>query len=132
MKTRLLMSLSALFMAVLGLLASFLPQEILAYSQVSVQGPLVMLLQAAGALYLGFAILNWMARASLIGGIYGKPVALGNFLHFAAMCMVFLKALANGEATALTLAGALFYTLFALWFGLVVYTTPSEVGRTPH
>jgi len=31
---------------------------------------------------LGFSILNWMSKASLIGGIYNKPLLIGNLLHF--------------------------------------------------
>ena len=27
-------------------------------------------------------MLNWMAKGTLIGGIYNKPIAIGNFTHF--------------------------------------------------
>lgn len=128
MQTRLLMSISALFMAALGLLASFLSQEILGYYHANGQGLAVVLIQAIGALYLGFAILNWMARASLIGGIYSKPVALGNFLHFAVLAVVLLKLLAAGSALPEIMAGAAIYTALAVWFGLVVFTAPSQVA----
>ncbi|HEY8026739.1 MAG TPA: hypothetical protein VIF60_19525 [Burkholderiaceae bacterium] len=128
MQTKLLMSISALYMAALGLLASFLPQEILGYYHASAQGLAVVLIQAIGALYLGFAILNWMARASLIGGIYGKPVALGNFLHFAVLAVVLLKLLAAGSAVPEITAAAAIYAVFAVWFGLVVFTAPSQVA----
>ena len=47
--------------------------------------------QACGVLYLGFAILNWMAKDDLIGGIYSRPVAMGNFLHFFTIAMALVK-----------------------------------------
>jgi hypothetical protein len=78
MNAKMLMSVSALFMTILGLGASFLPQEILAHYGSPTEGPGVLIIQIAGALYMGFAILNWMARANLIGGIYSRPVAFGS------------------------------------------------------
>src|SRR5271165_1534786 len=90
------MSLSALFLAVLGIGTSFMPQEILAHYGTRATGPAVLAIQIAGALYLGFAILNWTARSILIGGIYARPVALGNFLHFAIVMLAGWKAIAGG------------------------------------
>jgi hypothetical protein len=34
------------------------------------------------ALYLGFTMLNWMVKGSLITGIYNQPIAVGNFMDF--------------------------------------------------
>jgi len=125
MQTKLLMSLSALFMAVLGLGASFGPLEILGHYGFSGGGPDVLIIQVAGALYLGFAILNWMARASLIGGIYGRPVAIGNFMHFAVAAVVLLKAVTAGFRSSEILVASATYSAFAVWFGFVVFTHPS-------
>jgi hypothetical protein len=122
MQTKLLMTLSALFMGVLGLAASFGPLEILGHYGFSGGGPDVLIIQVAGALYLGFAILNWTARANLIGGIYSRPVALGNFMHFAVVAVVLLKAVTAGFRE--ILVAAIIYSVFAVWFGLVVFTHP--------
>ena len=51
--------------------------------------------QLAGVLYLGFAALNWMARGNIIGGIYSRPVTIGNVLHFVSGTAVILKALSR-------------------------------------
>src|ERR1700687_721640 len=96
MNTRLLMSLSALFMAGLGVVASFLPHEIATHFGARPDSQIVLVIQIGGTAYLGFAILNWMARAVLIGGIYSLPVALGNFLHFGVVAIILLKALITG------------------------------------
>jgi hypothetical protein len=62
MNTRLLMRASAIFLGALGISASFLPQEILVRAGAAPAGFSVLVVQIAGALYLGFAILNWMAQ----------------------------------------------------------------------
>jgi hypothetical protein len=124
MKTKALMTLSALMMAVLGVAASFLPQEILSWSGAESRGLGVLLIQIAGALYLGFAMLNWMARGNLIGGVYSRPVAMGNFLHFAVVAVTLVKALAGGMRGGPILAGAVLYAVFAIWFGLVAFIHP--------
>jgi len=123
--TKLLMSLSAVFMAAAGLAATFLPQEILVRLAVAPSGATLLVVQVLGALYLGFAAMNWMARSNLTGGIYSRPVAIGNLLHFAVVAITMMKAVAGGslrsnEAT----VGCVVYSAFAIWFGVVVFTHP--------
>lgn len=122
------MSLSALLMAILGVLATFLPQEILDYSDSHPEGLLLLIVQITGALYMGFAILNWMARSNLIGGIYNRPVALGNFLHFTMVALVLLKALMVEQSVEIVV-GAVVYSAFAIWFGLAIFTHPIKDGK---
>lgn len=124
MRTRLLMSLSAAALAAVGLIASFLPQEILSAAGAAQDVRAVLLLQAAGALYLGFAILNWTARGNTIGGIYSRPIALGNFLHFTAGGMALLKAVLRGPVDPVLLSAAALYLVFAGCFGFVLFTHP--------
>jgi hypothetical protein len=82
MNTKLLMISSALLMAVGGVLLQFLPHEILNYLGASSHGVTPLFVQMTGALCLGFAATNWMAKSVLIGGIYARPLAIGNFAHF--------------------------------------------------
>ena len=114
---------SASLMAMLGLGASFLPQEALSYAGYQAEGMSVLLVQVTGALYFSYALLNWMARGVLIGGIYSRPVALGNFTHFFIVTIVLAKALLVHVAPPI-LIGAAIYFIFALWFGLVLFTHP--------
>ena len=125
MNTKLLMGLSALFMAALGVLASFFPQEIAAHFGTPTGSHVVLIIQIGGALYLGFAVLNWTAKAVLIGGIYSRPVALGNFLHFAVVSITLLKALLSGLRANEIIVGAIIYSCFGVWFGLVLFTHPT-------
>jgi len=128
MNTRMLMAASALFMAMLGLAASFLPQEILARAGARPDGFAVLAVQVAGALYLGFAMLNWMAKANLVGGIYSRPVAVGNLVHFAVVAAALLKALLAGQTAPGIVAGAVAYSAFAVSFGVVLFTHPVRAG----
>ena len=95
--TTILMRLSSLVLGIVGLAASFMPQEILAHYGSRSSGLGVLLMQVVGALYLGFAVLNWMARDVLIGGIYARPVALGNFLHFGVVGLTVWKTIARWD-----------------------------------
>ena len=82
MNSRILMIASAAVMAAIGLVLSFAPEESLAFFQQPVAGAVPVLLQLTGALYLGFAFMNWTAKGSVLGGIYGRAIVIGNFLHF--------------------------------------------------
>jgi hypothetical protein len=125
MYTKLLMTLSAMLMAMLGLAASFVPQELLAHYGFGPDRHAALLIQVFGAAYLGFAMLNWMARHNLIGGIYSRPVAMGNMIHFAIAALALVKGAMSGSArTSEMIGAALVYTIFAVWFGLVVFGDP--------
>lgn len=82
MNTKYLMIASSVFLGLIGLLCVFAPHEILLYCRLEESEIFELIIQILAALYLGFALLNWTAKANLIGGIYSKPVSLGNFLHF--------------------------------------------------
>jgi hypothetical protein len=122
------MAISATFMAVLGLSATFLPQEALTYAGYPARGLAVVFVQVTGALFLGFAFLNWMARGTLIGGIYSRPVAIGNFMHFAMVTIVLLKA-SSTQATSSFIVATVIYAVLAVWFGAVLFTPPLKRGE---
>ena len=126
MNTNLLMISSAFLMGVCGVLLQFIPHEVLSYFGIGSSGINALFLQIAGALYLGFAMMNWMAKTVLIGGIYARPLAMGNFLHFLVGALAFLKyaVASSGEAAVWVLAAL--YSLFAILFGFVFFTHPAK------
>ena len=128
MHSRALMIVSAVFLAVLGLATSYMPDKVLGIHGTVPDMPTMLLIQMAGALYLGFAILNWTARGVLIGGIYARPVALGNFLHFAMVSVMLIKAAIVHGVMQLAISATVF-SVFAIWFGLVLFRPPSSVVR---
>ena len=126
MNTRFLMSLSAAFFAMLGVGITFLPQELLAHIGAPSDGVVVLLMQLLGALYLGFAMLNWMNRGSHIGGIHRRPVSMANFFNFAIGSAALVKWLIPNQFVLEVAVMALIYSVFAVWFGLVVFTHPAD------
>lgn len=121
MKTNLLLAASALFMAVLGIAGSFLPQELLAAAGIAQSPALVILMQLHAAILLGFAMTNWMARGSAIGGIYNRPLAVGNAAHFVIGALAVAKAVIDGERAPLIVAVAVIYAVFAIAFGRLLF-----------
>ncbi len=128
MHSRALMIASAVFLAVLGFATSFLPEKVLGLHGTVPDTPTLLLVQMTGALYLGFAILNWTAKGVLIGGIYARPVALGNFLHFTMVSIMLIKAAIVHGVMPLAISATVF-SVFAIWFGLVIFRPPSSVVR---
>jgi hypothetical protein len=115
------MTLSAALNAALGVGASFMPQEILNYAGAIAEPFTVSVIQIAGALYIGFALLNWSARGALLGGIYGRSIVLANFAHFAIAAIMLVKLVLSGEQGAAVLAATFVYAIVAAWFGVVLF-----------
>lgn len=126
MRTKWMMSASAILMAALGLAATFLPQEIAARVGQGGNGPVVPLVQVIGGLYLGFAILNWFARDAAIGGIYNRPIVTGNLLHFTVVALALAKTAAAGRRDPGFLVLTALYVLFATWFGWAMFSSPTR------
>jgi hypothetical protein len=122
MNTKSLMAVSAVLMGLAGITFSFFPQEFASYFNIA--GANIVLLQLLGALYFSFAILNWTAKANLTGGIYSRPVAMGNLTQFVIGGLVLLKfATHNINLTYIWIA-AIVYLVFAILFGFVLFTNP--------
>ena len=126
MKTKLLMISSALFCAIIGILLSFLPNEIAEYLSVEPTTITILFLKILSALYLGFAILNWMAKGTLIGGIYNRPIAIGNLMHFGVGAIALVKVISNIQThSEIIIFLTVFYVIFALLFAYVFKTNPT-------
>ncbi|MES2416564.1 MAG: hypothetical protein V4541_00165 [Bacteroidota bacterium] len=131
MNTRFLMMMSAIVMAIVGIACSFFPGELLNYLGLILDPGkiLVLIVQILGALYLGFAILNWMAKGNLIGGIYSKPVALGNFMHFLISALALIKYFMAHPDQEIIIIPAVIYAALAFCFGIVTFGSPVLKGR---
>lgn len=119
--TRLLMISSALFMGVIGVLGAFIPEAITEYYNIGLGETGTILFKIAGTLYLSFAILNWMARGNIIGGIYSRPVALGNFFHFSLISLLLIKfSISNIFVTPIAICAGI-NAIFAGCFGYILF-----------
>ena len=124
MNTRILMTLAAAFMSVGGIAATFFTREVLAIHHTTADRGSMLVVQMAGALYLGFAIMNWMSRGNLMGGIYSRPIALGNFVYFMNMALA-IGRIAADDPRPSSVVAAIIHGLFAAAFASVVF------GRSP-
>lgn len=124
MNTKWLMTASALFMGATGIVLTFAPQEVsLYFSSPSATQPVAIVFQILGALYFAFAMVNWTSKGNLIGGIYGRPVAIGNLTHFVIGALTLVKGYFAFSET-VTLIAALVYAAFAVMFTIVFFTHP--------
>ncbi|MCJ0742532.1 hypothetical protein [Pedobacter montanisoli] len=128
MNTKLLMSTSAILMIMIGLVLSFMPKEILSVLDITTTDlTMPLILQLTGALYFGFGIMNWMAKTVLIGGIYAKPLCIGNFAHFMIAALALIKNLMyNSTASKYIWILTIIYALLAIAFGLILMTNPGK------
>jgi len=127
-QSRALMTASALALALLGLPCIFAPEIVLQRLAGGGTAGAELIVQITGALYLGFAGLNWMGKGNLIGGIYGRPVAIGNLLHFLVAAIAIFKA-AQVTGVRFLWPIALGYASFALGFALIVFRNPLRASE---
>ena len=112
----------------LGVAASFIPQELLNGIGLPSTPLSALGVQIAGALYLGFAMMNWMSRTVVIGGIYARPLAMGNFSHFAIAALALMKAASANTQIQFVWPATILYAIFAVLFGVVLFTTPKKLN----
>lgn len=122
MNTKLILASSAMLLAILGLALNFFPGEIAKLFAMQGTSSFQWLLQLMGALYFAFAMVNWMAKGAAIGGIYNKPVAIGNFTHFTIGALALVKAIAaEMQENVIVWILAALYCLFAILFGTIFF-----------
>lgn len=128
--TKTLMTISAIFLAVNGFGFSFFPNEISVLLTNDDNHFFILILQILGALYLGFSYINWMSKNSLIGGIYNKPILIGNTLHFLTASMAMIKLVFKFENNLqLIIPYTMIYCLFTLFFGYVFFQIHFQINH---
>jgi hypothetical protein len=132
MKTKIVMTSSAIFLGVLGFLLSFLPSEIMAYLSVEPTIITTLFLKILSALYLGFGILNWMAKGSIIGGIYNRPIVIGNLMHFGVGAIALIKIVSHIEThSEIIISLTVLYVIFTILFTYIFKNNPATVKKQP-
>lgn len=125
MNTRVLMMASSTIAGVIGLTLTFAPDEIAGLIGSGPFGHWSIVLQLCGALYCAFALLNWMAKGTTLGGIYGRPIVIGNLTHYMIGGLALLKTVSHSASPAWIGLAAL-YTIFACLYGYVLFAHPLE------
>jgi len=130
MNTKSLMTSSAIILALIGISLIFFPKEILDYFELTTSDTLELLMQIIGSFYFAFAMLNWMSKGSLIGGIYNRPIALANWTHFFIAGLALIKGvLANPSLSYVIWSIAIIYSIFAILFGIVLFKHPVSENK---
>lgn len=127
--TRVLMSASAITLGALGALATFVPERVLGAFGAAATPGAVLLGQVVGALYLGFASLNWMSRDNILGGIYSRPQVVANLVHYLTAGIALLRGAARNPDLVVLWPLAVMYALFAAAFGVVMFRHPLDRDR---
>lgn len=131
MNTKLLLSLSAIVMGAAGIAGTFMPQELLNWVGAAPGGVLPVVVQILSALLFAFAMVNWTARGSLLGGIYNRPVAIGNLAHFTIGALAVTKAAMVVRHDSILWFIALVYCVFAFGFAVVFFRSPAPTRTEP-
>ena len=123
------MTCSAAYLACVGLALSFIPQEIGVFFSIESNIVTTLMLQLFGALNLGFAMLNWMIRGGRIGGIYNKPIATANFMHFGVGALALLKIIFEPTTNPYFIVPiTIVYTVFGIAFGYLFMNNPKDTN----
>ncbi len=110
------------FAAALPLL--FAPQELLTLAGGGSSALSAALLQVIGSAVFGFAMLNWMNRHAVIGGIFGRPLVVANLAHACSAALLLAPATARASFPVLPTLAAASYAVMAIAFGVRFYVQP--------
>lgn len=84
--------------------------------------------QLFGTALISFGLMNWIARGLVLGGIYGRALVYGNFVHTFIGSLVVLRARLNGFGNQYFWIEVVLYLIFAVLFSLMLFRGPF-VGR---
>ena len=126
--TKFIMGSSALLMALAGLSLTFFPEEFSAMLRFPGGPAGTLMIQVIGAMYFGFAMLNWLSKSSLIGGVYNRPIAIANMTHFLMVGITLVKVMMTRNDLPQTFwVVTLIYVIYAILFGWLLFRTPPKV-----
>ncbi len=112
---------SSVFLGFLGLLALFVPEELLKILSLPFINPLPVLIQLLGAMYLSFALMNWTAKDNIIGGVYLRPISIANFSHFMIGALTLVNNQFSNDANLYLLGASIVYVVYAIIFTWLVF-----------
>ncbi len=129
MNTKLLQIVTTIYLLVGGVLFSFLPDEVIAHLRLDSNIFFSLSLQLIGALYLGFAALNWLKRDTLIGGIYSRPLVFANLMHFSVGFFAIAKiaTLKNDFFNELLILSILYF-MFSVSYAYLIFAHPKKAN----
>ena len=130
MNSRILMTAASVVLALAGILTLFIPDNLLALLGLPAAGPMPVIVQLLGSLYFSLAILDWTAKDSRIGGIYSRPISLGNFAHFFVGALLLVKFQLSDASHGILWVVLILYAVFAALFAWLLFGS-SGIAKGP-
>ncbi|WP_177764170.1 hypothetical protein [Flavobacterium sp. I3-2] len=130
MNTRLIQSISSVFLGIIAFFCILIPDLALKLFEIPNNDYVILMMQILGGLFLGFSITNWASRTILIGGIYGRAIYLGNMVHFLVGGLALLKwNIENNFPSTASLIFLIIYLSFALLYSLNLFFNPKILWK---
>lgn len=130
MNTKLLQSVSSVFLGVIAFFCILISDLSLKLFEVPVKDYSILMIQILGGLFLGFSVANWVSRTILIGGIYGRAIYMGNLTHFLIGGIALLNwNVSNNFPTIASLVVLIVYLSFAFLYSLNLVLNPKVLWR---
>ncbi len=115
---------SGILNGILGIVFIFLPQEIGRWlGMSSPTGAGVLALQLLGAALFGFGLINYVGRNAILGGIYGKPILLGNMVFHFIAALELIRYIFEADRYGFLLVAAMLYAFLAAGFIRMNFTS---------
>ena len=120
-RPNILLSVSAIVYMLAALALLFASEELLRLALGKATPLEVALLQLIGAALFGFAMLNWLSRYSLVGGIYSRPRVGANLAHTATAALMLGHLAVRQPLSAWLAAATLAYAALAVAYGAKLF-----------
>jgi len=101
-----------------GIVLTFIPEELLFWTDGYAGEAAILMVSMMGVAMLGIGILNYMGKNAVYGGIYGKPILICNLIYHSVTALNLIKfSIGNEHLLSLysAIAGGI-YLLFAAGF----------------
>lgn len=115
---------SGILNGILGIVLTFLPQEIGSWlGLTSPTGAGVLAFQLLGGALFGFGMINYMGRNAILGGIYGKPILLGNLVFHFIVALELIRYMFDVDHFGVLLVISMLYTFLTTAFIRMNFTS---------
>jgi hypothetical protein len=129
MNTRWIMTISAALLLAHGMVLLFAPELLFTLFDLSNSPEGLVTAQLFGAALISIGLMNWTARSSVLGGIYGRALVSGNFAYSLIGFFVGIRARVNGFSNEYFWIEVVLYLASAIVFGVMLFRGP--LLRTP-
>jgi len=113
---------------IVGVLLIFIPEELLLWTDGNAGDVATLAVSITGAAILGIGMLNYMGRSAIYGGIYGKPILMGNLIFHTVAAVNLFKFSLHVNSTLMFSTAALgaIYCIFAAGFIRLTFFPPDR------